>query len=342
MQLERGSACLGITVKRLFLFCCCTLKDVFLVLHNRSHKVWLFDNRTKNKSVSAQWLHLSASAEDLMAEDASWIIPPPNWTIKTGRRIIKRGGWRAVKTFWSRDGVLVLAAAGVVWNRGRGGGVTNASKSILSSGRSVFFDLHGKDLQHFLGEERTRLPWRGWAWILWRERTTTRSWASPWGLVPEEREEDSRSPGRKNFLGCAGPRITREIITQTVIIKSTICSPRVTFGLSRLAPLDRLGCGWPRPAESPLLCLFNAGPAWEWYKHLKQCVLHLYLILSKHLHGRRSSLIPRSLCLSACYYCGAPEIRMCLTSSHRKVLAIRHEIGLRSLQRYFLRPKIFA
>ena len=186
------------------------------------------------------------------------------------------------------------------------------------------------------------LPWRNWTRLLWRGWTTTRSWASPWGLVPEEREEDSRSPGRKNFLGCAGPRITREIITKTVIIKSTICSPRVTFGLSRLAPLDRLGCGWPRPAESPLLCLFNAGPAWEWYKHLKPCVLHLYFILSKHLHGRRSSLIPRSLCLSACYYCGAPEIRMCLTSSHRKVLAIRHEIGQRSLQRYFLRPKIFA
>ena len=33
-------------------------------------------------------------------------------------------------------GILVLAAAGVVWNRG---GVTNASKSILSLGRSVFF-----------------------------------------------------------------------------------------------------------------------------------------------------------------------------------------------------------
>ena len=67
-------------------------------------QVWLFDNCTKNKLVSAQWLHLSASTEDLFSEGASWIIPPPNLTIKTGRRIIKRGGWRAVKTFWSRDG----------------------------------------------------------------------------------------------------------------------------------------------------------------------------------------------------------------------------------------------
>ena len=242
-------------------------------MHNRSHKVWLFDNCTKNKLVSAQWLHLSASTEDLFSEGASWIIPPPNLTIKTGRRIIKRGGWRAVKTFWSRDGEGGLGFGCGRCRLEQGTGLQMQASLSYHWGDLFFFDLHGKDLQHVLGEERTRLPWRGWAglpwrsWtrLLWRGWTTTRSWASPWGSVPEEREEGSRSPGRKNFLGCAGPKITREIITKTIMIKSTICSPRVTFGLSRLAPLDRLGCGWPRPAESPLLCLFNAGPAWEWY-----------------------------------------------------------------------------
>ena len=170
-------------------------------------------------------------------------------------------GWGGGSWFWLRQ-----------VSSGTGAGVQMQASLSYHWGDLFFFDLHGKDLQHVLGEERTRLPWRGWAWLPWRSWTrllwrwtTTRSWASPWGLVPEEREEGSRSPGRKNFLGCAGPKITREIITKTIMIKSTICSPRVTFGLSRLAPLDRLGCGWPRPAESPLLCLFNAGPAWEWY-----------------------------------------------------------------------------
>ena len=113
MQLKRGRACLGITVKRLFLFLFCCFVLLLLMLYAKRRdscfaqsvaQVWLFDNCTKNKLVSAQWLHLSASTEDLFSEGASWIIPPPNLTIKTGRRIIKRGGWRAVKTFWSRDG----------------------------------------------------------------------------------------------------------------------------------------------------------------------------------------------------------------------------------------------
>ena len=172
MQLERGSACLRITVKRLFLF---LFLFVFVLLSYAQRRVSCFaqsvaqclgDNwQLCKKLVSAQWLHLSASTEDLLAEDPSWIIPPPNWTIKTGRRIIKRGGWRAVKTFWSRDGVLVLAAAGVVWNWGWGGGAGLQMQASLSYhwGDPFFFDLHGKDLQYFLGEERTRLPWRGWA-----------------------------------------------------------------------------------------------------------------------------------------------------------------------------------
>ena len=282
MQLKRGRACLGITVKRLFLFLFCCF--VFVVVNVVRKKTWFLFctiGRTrfgcltivqKNKLVSAQWLHLSASTEDLFSEGASRIIPPPNLTIKTGRRIIKRGGWRAVKTFWSRDGEGGLGFGCGRCRLEQGTGLQMQASLSYHWGDLFFFDLHGKDLQHVLGEERTRLPWRGWAGLPWRSWTrllwrwtTTRSWASPWGLVPEEREEGSRSPGRKNFLGCAGPKITREIITKTIMIKSTICSPRVTFGLSRLAPLDRLGCGWPRPAESPLLCLFNAGPAWEWY-----------------------------------------------------------------------------
>jgi len=38
----------------LFVICCCTHKDVFLVLHNRSYKVWLFVDNCTNKLVSAQ------------------------------------------------------------------------------------------------------------------------------------------------------------------------------------------------------------------------------------------------------------------------------------------------
>ena len=57
----------------------------------------------------------------------------------------------------------------------------------------------------------------------------------------EEKEADCHSPGQKNFHGCVDPAVSQSgglKVSQSGGLKVN----QVTFGLSKLAPLDRLGC----------------------------------------------------------------------------------------------------
>ena len=70
----------------------------------------------------------------------------------------------------------------------------------------------------------------------------------------EEKEADCHSPGQKNFHGCVDPAVSQSGGLKVNQIHSQVVSGepdsqsdglkvnKVTFGLSKLAPLDRLGC----------------------------------------------------------------------------------------------------
>ena len=55
----------------------------------------------------------------------------------------------------------------------------------------------------------------------------------------EEKEADCHSPGQKNFHGCVDPAVSQ---SGGLKVNQVNQVNKVTFGLSRLAPLDRLGC----------------------------------------------------------------------------------------------------
>jgi len=178
MQLKRGRACLGITVKRLFLFLFCCF--VFVVVNVVRKKTWflfctigrtglvvwqLYKKQVGLCTVIASFCFyrgsffrrrlLDNSATKLNYQDGQ--ADYKERRLKGSENILIKG-WGGGSWFWLRQ-----------VSSGTGDGVTNASKSILSLGRSVFFRSPRKRSSAFPWRRTDKVALKRMGWVALEE-----------------------------------------------------------------------------------------------------------------------------------------------------------------------------